>query len=111
MSLVYIKNNKPLHDEESGVVIKEGRKVKLPKKYKVIMHNDDYTTMEFVILVLKKFFKKTDEEAELIMWKIHNEGFGICGVYTLEVAESKSSQVVRFARESGHPLKCTIDPE
>lgn len=109
--LVFAQDNDPFHEEESGVVVKEGQKTQLPKKFKVLMHNDDYTTMEFVILVLKKFFRKEQEEAERIMWKIHHEGYGICGVFIFEVAESKANQVIRYARDNGHPLKCTIEPE
>jgi len=85
--------------------------VKRPSRYKVILHNDDYTTMEFVILVLKKFFKKTADEAEVIMLKVHKEGSAICGVYTHEVAESKVFKVNQFARENGHPLKSTMEKE
>ena len=78
--------------------------------YKVLLHNDDYTTMEFVVHVLIKFFQKSRPESQSIMLKIHNEGYAICGIYTHEVAESKSSKVVKYARKEGHPLKCTFEP-
>ena len=94
-------------DEE--VITEE--QVKLPKMYKVLLHNDDYTTMEFVIHVLEKYFFKTPEESQEIMLKVHNEGQGVCGIYTFEVAESKSAQVNRAARENGHPLKCSFEEE
>ena len=83
----------------------------LPPMYKVLLHNDDYTTMEFVVLVLQKFFHKSHDEAEQIMLKVHHEGVGLCGVYTYEVAETKVVQVLRFAKDQGHPLKCTMEPE
>lgn len=98
-------------DEETGIAVAEHTKPKLPKKYKVLIHNDDYTTMEFVILVLQKFFSKSIEEAKHVMLKVHNEGAGVCGVYTFEVAESKANKVVKFAREHGHPLKCSTEEE
>lgn len=101
------------HDFEfdRDVIVEDRDKTQLPKKYKVLLHNDDYTTMEFVIQILELFFNKTEEEAKRIMLKVHNEGVGICGVYTYEVAESKASQVIRYAREHEHPLKCSIEPE
>ena len=98
-------------DKDSDVIVKTRNEVKRPKKYKVMLHNDDYTTMDFVILVLKKFFGKTQEQAMGIMLKVHHEGKGLCGVYTFEVAETKSQKVVAYARQSGHPLKCTIEEE
>ena len=101
------------HDEDfgSGVAVVKKAKTKLPKKYKVLLHNDDYTTMEFVVIVLQKFFNKNSEEATAIMLQVHNDGAGVCGVYTYEIAETKSSQVLKFARDNGHPLKCTIEAE
>lgn len=97
-------------DEQSGVATIRKEKLQPPRMYKVIMHNDDYTTMEFVILVLQKFFNKNFNEAQAIMLEVHVKGFGICGIYTYEVAESKASKVVKYARENGHPLKCTSEP-
>lgn len=96
-------------DEQSGVAT--ARKVKLqpPKMYKVLMHNDDYTTMEFVVLVLQKFFNKDANAAQAIMLEVHMKGFGVCGIFTYEVAESKVAKVTKFARENGHPLKCSTD--
>lgn len=86
-------------------------KTKRPKKYKVLLHNDDYTTMEFVVHVLKKFFNKSYSEAEAVMLEIHNKGVGNCGIFTREIAEMKSNQVVSYAKEKGHPLQSTIEPE
>ena len=82
-----------------------------PSLYKVILHNDDYTTMEFVIEVLQKVFSKPLEEAEAIMWTIHKTGIGVCGVYTFEIAETKVMKVIQMAKEASHPLKCTMVSE
>ena len=98
-------------DEQYGTTTIRKEKLQEPKRYKVLMHNDDYTTMEFVILVLQKFFNKSYPEAQAIMLEVHMKGFGVCGCFTYEVAESKSAKVVKYARENGHPLKCTIEPE
>ncbi len=107
------KFNKPDNDpdESTEVIVKERVKVQKPPRYKVLIHNDDYTTMEFVILVLKKFFNKTQDESMAIMLKVHHDGVGICGIYTYEIAETKCQKVVAYARQNGHPLKCTIERE
>lgn len=96
---------------EGGVATIKKVKIKKPKKYKVLIHNDDYTTMEFVVYVLQKIFHKNMDEAQAIMLKVHKEGMGVCGVYSYEIAESKSTKVSREAKENGHPLKCTIESE
>jgi len=98
-------------DEQSGVATIRKEKLQAPRKYKVLMHNDDYTTMEFVILVLQKYFQKTSNEAQAIMLEVHTRGYGVCGIYTYEVAESKVAKVTKYARENGHPLKCSTEPE
>jgi ATP-dependent Clp protease adaptor protein ClpS len=98
-------------DEQSGTATVSKQKVQPPRMYKVLMHNDDYTTMEFVILVLQKFFNKTHDEAQAIMLAVHQKGFGVCGVYTFEVAESKAAKVVKYARDNGHPLQCSTESE
>ena len=85
--------------------------VRRPKLFQVIIHNDDYTTMEFVVSVLKRFFHKDEEQAQALMWKVHQEGQAVCGTYTKEIAESKVIQVTRFAKESGHPLKLSMEEE
>jgi ATP-dependent Clp protease adaptor protein ClpS len=97
-------------DEQSGVATIKKEKLQAPRMYKVIMHNDDYTTMEFVILVLQKFFNKNSAEAHSIMLEVHTRGFGVCGIFTFEVAESKVAKVIKYARENGHPLKCSTEP-
>ncbi|MCT4643101.1 MAG: ATP-dependent Clp protease adapter ClpS [Bacteriovoracaceae bacterium] len=95
-------------DSQEEVAIAE--KIKEPSMFKVLMHNDDYTTMEFVIHVLEKFFSKNYDEAHAIMLKIHHEGLAICGIYTCEVAESKANKVNRYSKNKGYPLKCTFEP-
>jgi ATP-dependent Clp protease adaptor protein ClpS len=99
------------NDEESGVATINKTRAKRPKRYKVLLHNDDYTTMEFVIYVLQKHFGKNSDEAYAIMLKVHHEGVGVCGVYTYEIAETKVQKVSRDARANGHPLLCTSEPE
>ena len=98
-------------DEQSGVATVRKEKLQTPRMYKVLMHNDDYTTMEFVILILQKFFNKNYDDAQSIMLAVHQRGFGVCGVFTFEVAESKSAKVMKYAKDNGHPLKCSIEPE
>lgn len=98
-------------EEQSGTATLPRQKLQPPRKYKVLMHNDDYTTMEFVVLVLQKYFNKNYQEAQAIMLEVHEKGHGVCGVYTYEVAESKAAKVVKYARENGHPLRCTTEPE
>lgn len=82
-----------------------------PSMYRVLLHNDDYTTMEFVVEILIDVFNKEFEEAKIIMLNVHNNGIGICGVYTYEIAETKVSTVHAYAMEKGFPLKCTIEQE
>ena len=96
-------------DSDTGVVVRTKPKTKKPAMYKVIMLNDDYTPMEFVILVLERFFKKSSEEATQIMMHVHQKGVGVCGVFTYEVAETKVQQVMDLARQHQHPLQCTLE--
>ena len=84
-------------------------KTKKPSMYNVILLNDDYTPMEFVVLVLEKFFNKKQEEATQIMLHVHKKGIGVCGTYTYEVAESKCRLVLDFAKKNEHPLQCTME--
>ncbi len=97
-------------NEETGVITRHHQKTKFPKKYKVLLHNDDYTTMEFVVFILKKVFFKSEEEAMAIMLKVHQEGVGVCGIYSYEVAESKVHQVGQLAKKEKSPLRCTMSP-
>lgn len=96
---------------EGGVATIVKKKVKRPRLYKVLLHNDDYTTMEFVVYILQRHFRKTMDEAKDIMLKVHNNGVGVCGIYTFEVAESKVEKVKKEAKDNGHPLLCTYEPE
>ncbi len=98
-------------DPRTGVVIKTRPKVKKPSMYKVLMLNDDYTPMEFVVHVLQRFFSKSTEEATRIMLHVHQKGVGVCGVYTFEVAETKVAQTMDLARKNQHPLQCTLEKE
>lgn len=100
-------------DEEgkTGLVTKTRPKTRKPNLYKVLLLNDDYTPMEFVVLVLEKFFNKRYEEANRIMLHVHQRGVGVCGVFTFEVAETKVTQVMDFSRQHDHPLQCTMEKE
>ncbi|MFT5114011.1 MAG: ATP-dependent Clp protease adaptor protein ClpS [Parasphingorhabdus sp.] len=86
-------------------------KVKKPRMYKVMLMNDDYTPMDFVVAVLERYFRKTREQAVEIMLTVHNKGSGLCGVFAYEVAETKIQLVLGFAQENQHPLQCTMEPE
>lgn len=100
-------------DEGTGngtaVITRTKPKVKRPNLYRVLLLNDDYTPMEFVILVLERFFRKNRDEATMIMMHVHQNGVGECGVYTYEVAETKVTQVMDFARQNQHPLQCVME--
>ncbi len=95
----------------TGVIVKAKPKTKKPSMYKVLMLNDDYTPMEFVVHILERFFNKNREEATRIMLHVHRRGVGVCGVYTYEVAETKVTQVMDFARQHQHPLQCTLEKD
>ncbi|MEE2662375.1 MAG: ATP-dependent Clp protease adapter ClpS [Pseudomonadota bacterium] len=94
---------------DSGVVLERKPTTKKPAMYKVVMLNDDYTPMEFVVLVLERFFSKNQQEATQIMLHVHQKGVGICGIFTYEVAETKVQQVMDLARHHQHPLQCTLE--
>ena len=95
----------------TGIVTKTRPKVKKPSLYKVLLLNDDYTPMEFVVHILEKFFAKSREDAVEVMLHVHRHGVGICGVFTYEVAETKVAQVIEFSRRHQHPLQCTMEKE
>ncbi len=105
------KTRKDDDDDGSGISVatKTKTKTKKPDLYRVLLLNDDFTPMEFVIHILEKFFRKTPEEATQIMLHVHNNGVGECGVYTYEVAETKVTQVMDFARKNQHPLQCVME--
>jgi len=95
----------------TGVAPTVEDEIKPPRMYRVLMHNDDYTTMEFVVAVLVTVFKKTPEDAVDIMLNVHQKGVGTCGVFTADVAETKISTVHSRARDAGYPLRCSMEPE
>ena len=110
----WIMNNDPdddggIGDSDTGVATRTRPSTKKPSNYKVLMLNDDYTPMEFVVLVLQRFFSMSIEDATRVMLQVHQQGIAICGVFTYEVAETKVSQVIDFARENQHPLQCTLE--
>ena len=95
----------------TGVIVKAKPKTEKPSMYKVLMLNDDYTPMEFVVDVLEHIFQKNRDEATKIMLHVHQKGVGVCGVYTYEIAETKVTQTVDYARKNQHPLQCTLEKE
>jgi ATP-dependent Clp protease adaptor protein ClpS len=95
----------------AGIVTRTRPKTKKPSLYKVLLLNDDYTPMEFVVHILEKIFSKNREEAVDVMLHVHRHGVGICGVFTYEVAETKVAQVIELARRHQHPLQCTMEKE
>jgi ATP-dependent Clp protease adaptor protein ClpS len=92
-----------------GLATRTRTRTKKPSPYKVLMLNDDYTPMEFVVLCLQRFFRMNIEDATRVMLHVHQKGVGVCGVFSYEVAETKVSQVVDFARQNQHPLQCTME--
>jgi ATP-dependent Clp protease adaptor protein ClpS len=96
-------------NNSSGVLTKERVKVKEPSTYKVLLLNDDYSTMDFVISVLENIFDKGPAEATRIMLAVHHQGRGLCGIYTKQIAEAKVDQVHKRAKNEGHPLKCIME--
>ena len=92
-----------------GVATRTRTRTKIPSLYKVLMLNDDYTPMEFVVYVLERFFNKSREDATRIMLHVHQNGVGVCGVFTYEVAETKVAQVIDSARRHQHPLQCVME--
>lgn len=103
------KNGEGDDEGQTGVATKVKTKPKKPSQYKVLLLNDDYTPMEFVVAVLKNFFRMDLEQATRVMLHVHQKGVGVCGVFPYEVAETKVNQVMDFARENQHPLQCTLE--
>lgn len=96
---------------DTDVLLKPKPKTKKPSMYRVLLLNDDYTPMDFVIEILEKFFDKSHQEATEVMLSVHNKGVGVCGIYTYEIAETKVTQVMDHARQQQHPLQCTLEKE
>lgn len=103
------KNGDDEDDSDIGVATKTRAKTKKPSPYKVLLLNDDYTPMEFVVLVLKRFFNMDIDAATRVMLHVHQKGVGVCGMFSYEVAETKVTQVMDFARKNEHPLQCTLE--
>ncbi len=103
--------DEPAHpDDDGGLALQEARpELKRPPLYKVVLLNDDYTPMEFVVEVLETFFKMNREQATQVMLTVHTQGKGVCGIYTRDIAETKAAQVNQFARDHQHPLLCEIE--
>jgi len=99
------------NERQTGLLLKPRPKTKKPSMYKVLILNDDYTPMEFVVHILERFFNKNRQEATDIMLHVHRRGVGICGIFTYEVAETKVAQVMDFARANEQPLQCTMEKE
>ena len=99
------------NNEDTDLLVKNEKKLKKPSMYSVVLINDDYTPMEFVIYVLQTVFRKEYNEAKRIMLLVHNEGKGICGVFPLDIAETKANQVIEFARINQHPLECKVQKQ
>ncbi|MFN2101070.1 ATP-dependent Clp protease adapter ClpS [Altererythrobacter sp. MF3-039] len=99
----------PDKDSQVGIATKTRTKPKKPSQYKVLLLNDDYTPMEFVVMVLKRFFKMDLEQATRVMLHVHQKGVGVCGVFPYEVAETKVNQVMDCAKQNQHPLQCTLE--
>src|SRR3984957_11298525 len=97
--------------EKTGIITQTKPKTQKPSLYRVLLLNDDYTPMEFVVYVLERFFNKSREEATTIMLHVHQHGVGVCGVFTYEVAETKVTQVIDTARRHQHPLQCTMEKD
>jgi ATP-dependent Clp protease adaptor protein ClpS len=103
-------SNQPAHHRESGVALQEAQpKLKQPPLYQVVLLNDDYTPMEFVVDVLERFLPHDRRIATRVMLEVHTKGKGVCGVFTYEIAETKVAQVTTYARDHQHPLMCTLE--
>ena len=98
------------NESDTQVITRVKSRTRKPAMYKVLLLNDDYTPMEFVIHVLENFFNKNHEDAYTIMMHVHMKGIGVCGVFTFEVAETKVAQVMDYAKQNNHPLQCTMEP-
>lgn len=101
----------PAREYDGDVATAPKQRIQIPRRFRVLLHNDDYTTMEFVVMVLMTAFYHPEPEAVRIMLQIHERGVGVAGVYSYEVAESRMEKVMRMARENEFPLRCTLEPE
>ena len=101
----------PDYEHDSDVLTESDTKLEKPKLYKVLLHNDDFTTMEFVVFILQHVFMRSDAEAFTIMLKVHNEGIGLAGIYPYEVANMKAEKAMNLSRANEYPLLCTVEEE
>ena len=101
----------PDSEGDSAVLTESETKLEKPKLFKVLLHNDDFTTMEFVVFILQHVFKRSDIEAFTIMLKVHNEGAGVAGIYTYEIAQMKAEKAMNLSRANEYPLLCTVEEE
>jgi ATP-dependent Clp protease adaptor protein ClpS len=105
-----MSTERPEHIDD--LVVQEAKpQVKKPPMYRVLLLNDDYTPMEFVVIVLERFFSMTRENATRIMLQVHQQGMGVCGVFAREIAETKVHEVTEFSQRNEHPLQCTMEPD
>jgi ATP-dependent Clp protease adaptor protein ClpS len=100
-----------IYENESDVLTESETRLKKPPMYKVLLHNDDFTTMDFVIFILQTVFHKSDIEAFVIMMKVHQEGIGVAGIFTYEIAQAKADKTINLARAHEYPLLCTVEEE
>jgi ATP-dependent Clp protease adaptor protein ClpS len=103
--------NVPDFDRDEAVLTESETRLEKPKLYKAILHNDDFTTMEFVVFILRQVFLRSEEEAHEIMWKVHEEGIGVAGIYTFEIATMKAEKAMNLSRSREFPLLCTVEEE
>ncbi len=103
------ESGRPGDQDQVGVATKTRTKPKKPSQFKVLMLNDDYTPMEFVVMCLKRYFSMDLEQATRVMLHVHQRGVGVCGIFPYEIAETKVNQVMDFARQNQHPLQCTLE--
>ncbi|MFT7052731.1 MAG: ATP-dependent Clp protease adaptor protein ClpS [Psychromonas sp.] len=101
----------PKTDNESNTIEKIETKLRPPSMYNVLLHNDDYTPMDFVINVLQRFFRLDNQQATEVMLNVHYKDVGICGTFSAEIAETKVMQVMNYARQNEHPLRCSMEKE
>jgi len=104
------KPERPVPRGETGVALEERTRTRKPPMYKVLLHNDDYTTKEFVVFILQSIFQRSENDAVAIMTHVHNQGVGVAGVYTFEIAETKVTKTVQLARSHEYPLQLSIEP-
>ena len=107
--ILRMENEDSSEGEGSLAVAEQKPELKRPQMYRVVLLNDDYTPMEFVVLVLKRFFNMDIDQATRVMLHVHQKGVGVCGTFSYEVAETKVTQVMDFARKNDHPLQCTLE--